>query len=68
MIKENKNQVFYKFTSRNKLMKKIKFEFNKFLKKNDYSEEKVEIIKCLIYLNMCPLHEAPFDKLLFSHW
>ena len=48
-------------------MKKIKFEFNKFLKKNDYSEEKVEIIKCLIYLNMCPLHEAPFDKLLFSH-
>jgi choline kinase len=67
LIKERKNQVFYKFTSRNELMKKIKFEFDKFLKKNNYSQEKVEIIKCLIYLNMCPLHEAPFDKLLFSH-
>ena len=31
------------------------------------SLEKIEILKCLIYINMSPLHEYPFDKLLFAH-
>ena len=48
-------------------MSKIKFQFEKFLRLNNFSIKKVKIIKCLIHLNMCPLHEYPFDKLLFSH-
>ena len=46
-------------------MNRIKFQYCKFLKINNFSLEKIEILKCLIYLNMSPLHEYPFDKLHF---
>ncbi len=65
--KENKNKISYNFQSRKKIMSKIKFKYKKFLISNNFSFKKVEIIKCLIHLNMSPLHEYPFDKLLFSH-
>jgi thiamine kinase-like enzyme len=65
--KEEMNKISLNFQSRKILMKKIKFQFEKFLRINNFSIKKVKIIKCLIHLNMCPLHEYPFDKLLFSH-
>ena len=36
-----------------------------FIKKNKFDIKKVYIIKALIYLNMSPLHNYPFDQLLF---
>ena len=65
--KEKKNIISYNYKSRKNLMNRIKFQYCKFLKINNFSLEKIEILKCLIYLNMSPLHEYPFDKLLFSH-
>ena len=48
-------------------MNKVRAQYEKFLLLNNFSIKKVKIIKCLIHLNMSPLHEYPFDKLLFSH-
>ena len=33
---------------------------------NDYDYKKVEVLTCLIWLNMAPLHEYPFSKFLFN--
>lgn len=65
--KESKNNIFYDFKSRYKLMSKIIYSYKLFLKENNFSLKKIEILKCIIYLNMSPLHEYPFDKILFSH-
>jgi|AACY02.3.fsa_nt_gi choline kinase len=65
--KEKIKKISYHFQSRKKLMNKIKTQYEKFLTLNNFSLKKVKIIKCLIHLNMSPLHEYPFDKLLFSH-
>lgn len=37
------------------------------VKGNGYEWERVETLTALIYLNMAPLHEYPFDRLLFYH-
>ena len=65
--KEEMNKIYFNYQSRKKLMSKIKSQYEKFLMLNKFSVKKVKIIKCLIHLNMSPLHEYPFDKLLFSH-
>ena len=65
--KEKNNNISYYFQSRKKLMNKLKSQYKTFLKKNNFSLKKIEILKCIIYLNMSSLHEYPFDKLLFSH-
>ena len=39
--------------------------FEKFIERSHYSLQKVKIIRGLIFLNMSPLHEAPFDKMLY---
>ena len=39
--------------------------YEKFLIKNNFNVKKIKIIVGLIYLNMSPLHQSPFDKLLF---
>ena len=64
---EKKNGIFYKFDSRKNLINDVKKEYKKFLSLKKLSLEKIEILKCLIYINMSPLHEYPFDKLLFAH-
>ena len=64
---EKNNSILYKYESRKVLMNKIKHQYEKFLSLNNFSLKKVEILKCLIYLNMSPLHEYPSDKLLFAH-
>ena len=48
-------------------MNEIKQEYEEFISLKKLSLEKIEILKCLIYINMSPLHEYPFDKLLFAH-
>ena len=64
---EKKNNIFYEFDSRKSLMSMIKKQYEKFILHKNLSLEKIEILKCLIYINMSPLHEYPFDKLLFAH-
>jgi choline kinase len=38
----------------------------KYILKNGYSLNKIKILVGLIYLNMSPLHQSPFDKLLHA--
>lgn len=64
---EKKKYIIYKYDSRKPLMKEIKQQFKKFILLKNLSLEKIEILKSLIYINMSPLHEYPFDKLLFAH-
>lgn len=40
--------------------------FDAFLAEKGLDVRKVRLITALIYLNMAPLHHAPFDKLLFA--
>ena len=37
-----------------------------FVDKNSWDTRKVSLLTALIYLNMSPLHHAPFDRLLFA--
>jgi NDP-sugar pyrophosphorylase family protein len=64
---EKKNGIFYRYDSRKVIMNEIKQEYEEFISLKKLSLEKIEILKCLIYINMSPLHEYPFDKLLFAH-
>ena len=50
-----------------KNFKEIESIFFNFLKKNNFSIEKVKIITALIFLNMAPLHTKPFSNLLFQY-
>ena len=45
-------------------------QFLGFCRKNAYDTAHVEILTALIYLNMSPLHAAPFDEFLlyFGQW
>lgn len=46
--------------------KLIKIFFN-FIKKKKLNIFKIRLLTSLIFLNMAPLHEYPFDKMLFAH-
>jgi len=59
----NQNNVF-KFNKTKNYQKYIKI-YENFLKLNNFNIGKIKIIVGLIYLNMAPLHQKPFDKLLF---
>ena len=39
--------------------------FEKFIVDEGFDLQKIELIRALIFLNMAPLHESPFDKLLY---
>ena len=39
--------------------------FHKFIKNNGYDLNKVKVLTALIWINMSPLHEYPFNKFLF---
>lgn len=47
-------------------LKSFKTTFEHWLEVHGYDVKKVELLTSLIYLNMSPLHAAPFDDLLFS--
>jgi len=61
-VSPNKIKLNYYQDQKNKICKKI---FYKFLKKNNYSIKKVEILTALIYLNIAPLHHYPYSSFLF---
>ena len=42
-----------------------KEEFEFFLKKNKFDINKVKVLTSLIFLNMSPLHNDPFDLMLY---
>jgi dTDP-glucose pyrophosphorylase len=52
----------YTQTNQNIICKEI---FYKFLKKNNYSIKKVEILTALIYLNIAALHDYPYSIFLY---
>ena len=37
-----------------------------FIKENDYDLKKVKVLSSIIWINMAPLHEYPFNKFLFN--
>lgn len=63
-IKKNNNkiQVEYSQSKENKLCQK---EFFKFLKTNNYSKQKVEILTAIIFLNIAALHHYPYSIFLY---
>ena len=64
MFSFDKNKIFFDFALNNS-SNEAKSEFIKFVKKNNLDLNKIEIITSLIYLNMSPLHTAPFSNLLY---
>lgn len=40
--------------------------FYQFIERNEYDLSKVELLVPIIYANMSPLHEPPFDKILYG--
>lgn len=47
--------------------KDVYFEiFSNFVNENDYEMKKIELLAPIIFINMSPLHSAPFDKILYG--
>ena len=63
-LKKNNNNYTYKFKSAINYKKYINI-YENFLNKNNLDIKKIKTIVGLIFLNMSPLHQHPFDKLLF---
>ena len=71
LIKEGKfsfdmsgSSVYYNYYIKNDLLE-AKEMYEQFLTTNGYNLEKVKIMTGLIFLNMSPLHQDPFDHLLY---
>ena len=58
------SSVYYNFSINNDLIE-AKEEYESFLSKNGFDTNKIKIIRSLIFLNMCPLHNEPFDLMLY---
>ncbi len=63
-FKTNNGNSTFKFNKTKNYYQYIKI-YENFLKVNNFDINKIKIIVGLIYLNMSPLHQEPFDKLLF---
>ena len=61
---EKKNLIKYSIKWNNSELRKT---FEQYIKDKNYSFYKINILTGLIFLNMSPLHNYPFDKLLFYH-
>ena len=62
--KENKNEIFFNIKNR-PIMKEIIQIYKKYLNFNNYDFKKISIITGLIFLNMSPLHNYPFNKICY---
>jgi len=62
--KENKNEIFFNFKTRN-IMKEINEIYKRYIIYNNYDFKKISIITGLIFLNMSPLHNYPFNKICY---
>ena len=63
-FEENKKFIKYSIKWKNTEIKKI---FTEYVIKKNYSLYKINILTGLVFLNMSPLHNFPYDKLLFYH-
>jgi len=61
---EDTTGVSYDFHTTN-MVNEAKEEFEEFIKSSGYEMWRIQLIRALIFLNMSPLHEYPFDKMLF---
>ena len=50
----------------NSTLVKCREMLHKFIIKNGYDLKKIEILSSIIWINMAPLHEYPFNKFLFN--
>lgn len=50
----------------NSILNECKKIFKKFCQENNYDYKKIEILSSLIWINMSPLHEYPFNDFLFN--
>ncbi|HIH14698.1 MAG: hypothetical protein QT08_C0009G0103 [archaeon GW2011_AR17] len=71
LIKEGKfsfdmsgSSIYYNYHIKNDLLE-AKEIFENFIKKEGYDLDKVKIITAIIFLNMSPLHNDPFDNMLY---
>ncbi|MFH1503107.1 MAG: NTP transferase domain-containing protein [Candidatus Diapherotrites archaeon] len=58
------SSVYYDFSIKNNLLE-AKEEFESFITKNGYDFKKIKLLMALIFLNMSPLHNDPFDLMLY---
>ena len=58
------SSVYYNFSVKNDLLE-AREEYESFLKRNNFDMKKIKIIEALIFLNMSPLHNDPFDLMLY---
>ena len=58
------SNVYYNFTIDHNLLE-AREAYEAFLNKHGYDLKKVKILTGLIFLNMSPLHNSPFDGLLY---
>jgi dTDP-glucose pyrophosphorylase len=65
-VKITRNNVKYKITTKKNLMN-FRNYFHKYLITNGYDLNKVKLLSSLIYLNIAPLHDYPYNELLFYH-
>ena len=63
--KENKDGIFFDFAQRYQASSYLE-SLGDYVLRNRYSLSKVKLLVGLIYLNMSPLHNYPFDKLLHA--
>lgn len=63
-FEEGGNNIFYNFYIKHDLAQ-AKEEYLRFLKKENYDIQKIQVLEALIFLNMSPLHQDPFDSLLY---
>ena len=58
------SSVFYKYFIKNDLLE-AKEEYESFLKRECYDLQKIKLLTSIIFLNMSPLHNDPFDLMLY---
>tara|TARA_B110000444_G_scaffold261004_1_gene310422 strand:+ start:10249 stop:11808 length:1560 start_codon:yes stop_codon:yes gene_type:complete len=63
---EKKMNISFRLLYKNKLDSEF-LVYKKYLKDNHYDLNKIKILTAIIFLNMSPLHEYPFDKFLFAY-
>ena len=61
-LTEKNISLYFKQSKENKACQKF---FYKFLRKNNFSKKKVEIITSLIFLNIAALHHYPYSIFLY---
>ena len=65
-VKIKNNKVKYKIASKANLIS-FRNYFHEYLNKNKYDVNKVKLLSSLIYLNIAPLHDYPYNEFLFYH-